>query len=234
MNFRRLERLRSKLREKGDVTTALYQAGFTSASQLYSQSSAKLGMTPGNWRQGGEGIKVRFATAASPVGRVLVAATDKGVCSVLLGDDDRELEAALRKELPKASVEPAGPALNSWIQEVVGRVSGDSPQRELPIDTPGTDFQRRVWSVLAEIPRGETRSYGEIAAGLGRPRAARAVARACASNRLAVIVPCHRVVTASGNLGGYRWGVRRKHLLLEKEGVQLRQVLNPRSGRDDR
>jgi AraC family transcriptional regulator of adaptative response/methylated-DNA-[protein]-cysteine methyltransferase len=219
VNSRRLERLRTTLREEDDVTTALYEAGFTSASQLYGQSDARLGMTPGAWRRGGEGVRVRFATAASPLGRVLVGATDRGVCSVLLGDDDQELEAALRRELPGATVEPAGPELDGWVEEVLRRVAGETPARELALDTPGSDFQRRVWAALTEIPRGETRSYGEVAAALGRPSAVRAVARACASNRLAVVVPCHRVVKASGDLGGYRWGVERKRRLLAEEGV---------------
>jgi AraC family transcriptional regulator of adaptative response/methylated-DNA-[protein]-cysteine methyltransferase len=219
VNSRRLERVRTTLREEDDVTTALYEAGFTSASQLYGQSDAMLGMTPGAWRRGGEGVRVRFATAASPLGHVLVGATDRGVCSVLLGDDDRELEAALRSELPEATVEPAGPELDAWVEEVLRRVAGETPARELALDTPGSDFQRRVWAALTEIPRGETRSYGEVAAALGRPSAVRAVARACASNRLAVVVPCHRVVKASGDLGGYRWGVERKRRLLAEEGV---------------
>lgn len=214
---RRLERVRTTLKEEKDVTTAVYEAGFTAASQLYARSDASLGMTPGTWREGGKGARVRFVTAASPVGRVLVAATERGVCSVLLGDDDRELETELRRELPEASIEPGGDELHSWVDEVLRRVAGEPHSRELPIDTPATDFQRRVWQVLAEIPRGETRSYGEIAERIGRPRAARAVARACAGNRLAVIVPCHRVVRGTGELGGYRWGVERKQRLLTQE-----------------
>lgn len=219
VNARRLENVRSKLREEKDVTTAVYEAGFTSAAQLYSQSDEMLGMTPSAWRHGGQGVRVHFATADSPAGRILLAATSRGVCSVLLGDDDRKLEEALGKELPQASIRQGGPELRAWIEEVVRRVCGEAPVRELPIDTPGTDFQRRVWKALSEIPQGETRTYGEIAARLGQPRAARAVARACASNRLAVVVPCHRVITASGKLGGYRWGAQRKRLLLSNEGA---------------
>lgn len=223
VNSRRLERLRGKLRKEKDVTTAMYEAGFTSSSQLYSQSDARLGMTPGDWRRGGKGVRVRYATADSALGRVLVAATERGVCSVMLGESEEELESALRRELPQASIESGGQELGSWIDEVLRRVSGGSPARKLPIDTPGTDFQRRVWAALTEIPRGETRSYGEIAAALGRPRAARAVARACATNRVAVVVPCHRVVTASGKLGGYRWGTRRKRILLQEEAADFAQ-----------
>lgn len=217
VNARRMERVRSTLREEEDVTTAIYEAGFGSASQLYAQSDGKLGMTPGSWRDGGAGVRVRFATAECPVGRALVAATDRGVASVLLGDSDAELEAELRRELPRASLEPAGSALRGWVEEVLRRVAGDDPGRELPLDTPGTDFQRRVWAALGEIPPGETRSYGELAAELGRPGAARAVARACAANRLAVVVPCHRVLRADRELGGYRWGLERKRRLLDRE-----------------
>ncbi len=221
VNARRLERVKRTLREEKDVTTAIYEAGFTSASQLYAQSGDKLGMTPGAWRRGGAGIRIRFVTAASPVGRLLVAATSRGVCAVLLGDGDRELETALRREFSEAFLEPGGPELESWLDEVLRRVAGQAPGRDLPLDTPGTRFQQQVWEALAEIPHGETRSYGEIAAELGRPKAARAVAGACAANRLAVVVPCHRVVSASGDLGGYRWGRERKRQLLKGEGAGL-------------
>lgn len=220
VNSRRLERVRTTLREEDDVTTALYEAGFTSASQLYGQSDAKLGMTPGAWRRGGAGVRVAFATAPSPPGRVLVGATDRGVCAVILGDDDRGLETELRRMLPEASIERGGAELDAWVREVVRRASGAAPERELPVDAPGTDFQRRVWQALTEIPRGETRSYGELAAALGRPTAARAVARACATNRVAVVVPCHRVVRTDGELGGYRWGVERKRRLLIRERTE--------------
>ncbi|HEX2252772.1 MAG TPA: bifunctional DNA-binding transcriptional regulator/O6-methylguanine-DNA methyltransferase Ada [Thermoanaerobaculia bacterium] len=223
VNARRLERVRATLREEKDVTTALYEAGFTSARQLYAQSDARLGMTPGTWRRGGRGARVAFATAPSPVGRVLVAATERGLCSVLLGDDDEALQAALRRELPEAEIGPGGAALRAWVDEVLRRVAGEAPTADLPLDPPraggGTDFQRRVWQALTEIPRGETRSYSEVAAGLGRPRAARAVARACATNPLAVVVPCHRVVPASGGPGGYRWGAERKGRLLAGEAA---------------
>ena len=217
VNARRLERVRRTLREEKDVTTAVYEAGFGSASRLYAQSDERLGMTPGSWRRGGQGIEVRFATAPSPAGRVLVAATERGVCSVMLGDDERELEAELRRELPEADLDRGGPEMRSWVDEVVRRAAGDAPGRELPLDAPGTDFQRRVWAALTEIPRGETRTYGEVAARLGRPTAARAVARACATNPVAVVVPCHRVVPAAGGVGGYRWGTERKRRLLAGE-----------------
>lgn len=217
VNFRRLEAVRTGLRKEPDVTTAIFEAGFTDSSQLYSQSDVQLGMTPGAWRKGGEGVQVHFATADSPVGRILVAGSDRGLCAVLLGDDDADLEAALRQELPRAEIRRGGPKLESWVEEVLRRVSGEAPVRPLPIDTPSTDFQRRVWQALTEIPRGETRSYSEVAAHIGQPRASRAVASACAANRLAVVVPCHRVVKASGDPGDYRWGRERKRLLLVEE-----------------
>ena len=217
VNARRLDRVRRTLRQERDVTTAVYEAGFGSASRLYAQSDARLGMTPGAWRRGGEGIEVRFATAPTPAGRVLVAATGRGVCAVMLGDGERELEAELRRELPAAEIGPGGPELRAWVDEIVRRAAGDAPASELPVDVPGTDFQRRVWQALTEIPRGETRTYGEVAARLGRPTAARAVARACATNPVAVVVPCHRVVPAAGGLGGYRWGGERKRRLLAGE-----------------
>jgi AraC family transcriptional regulator, regulatory protein of adaptative response / methylated-DNA-[protein]-cysteine methyltransferase len=219
VNSRRLERVRRALREEEDVTTAVYEAGFIAASQLYSQAGARLGMTPSAWRRGGRGVRVRFVTAPSPLGRVLVGATERGVCSVLLGDDDAALETMLRQEVPAAAIEPGGPELDAWVDEVVRRVAGEDATRSLPVDAPGTLFQRRVWEALTEIPRGETRSYGEVAASLGRPRAARAVARACAANPVSVVVPCHRVVKAGGELGGYRWGSERKRRLLEAEGA---------------
>lgn len=217
VNARRLERVRRALREEKDVTTAVYEAGFGSASQLYAQAGARLGMTPGAWRRGGRGTRVRFATAASPLGRVLVAATDRGVCAVLLGADDGELESSLRRELPEAEIQPDGAGLGDWLREVLRRLDGRPARRELPLDTPASDFQRRVWEALAEIPRGETRTYGAVAAAVGRPRAARAVAAACAANRLAVVVPCHRVLPAAGGVGGYRWGADRKNALLAAE-----------------
>jgi len=221
-NARRVERVKRALREEKDVTTAIFEAGFGSASQLYSQAGARLGMTPGAWRRGGRGARVRFATAASPVGRVLVAATERGVCAVLLGADDAEVEAALRRELPEAQIEQGGADLRAWVREVLRRAAGRPPRRELPLDTPATDFQRRVWEALAAIPRGESRTYGAVAAGIGRPGAARAVAAACAANRLAVVVPCHRVLPAAGGVGGYRWGADRKSALLAAEEPEER------------
>jgi AraC family transcriptional regulator of adaptative response/methylated-DNA-[protein]-cysteine methyltransferase len=218
-NQRRLERVRERLRQDDDVTTALYEAGFSGPAQLYSQSDARLGMTPGRYRKGGEGVHIRYATADSAVGRLLVAATDRGVCAVLMGEDDAELAANLEREFPRATREADSAALQPWLEAVLERVEGDA-SHEVPLDLAGTAFQRRVWQALTEIPAGATRTYGEIAAQLGRPTAARAVAGACAKNRAAVVVPCHRVVPAGGGVGGYRWGTERKRTLLEREGAE--------------
>lgn len=219
VNARRLERLRGLLKEEDDVTTALYEAGFGSSSQLYGQSNTRLGMSPGRYRRGGVGVRIRFAIAPSGVGRLLVAATDKGVCSVMLGEDDDALQAALRKEFPQAVLEAEDGELRPWIEAVLAHVEGDGTTARPPLDVAGTAFQRRVWQALTEIPRGTTLPYGELARRLGKPTAARAVAQACARNPVAVVVPCHRVVAAGGKLGGYRWGTERKRELLRRERV---------------
>lgn len=217
VNARRLERFRRLVREEGSVTDAVYEAGFVDGRQLYSQAGARLGMTPGRFRDGGAGVTIRYATAASPVGRLLVAATDRGLCAVRLGDTDAEVMAALRSEFPRAVLEAAPGELGPWIDDALARIAGEEPARLPPLDVQATDFQRRVWEALVAIPRGAVRTYGEVAAAIGRPRAVRAVARACATNPVAVVVPCHRVVAASGGLGGYRWGRERKEKLLERE-----------------
>jgi AraC family transcriptional regulator of adaptative response/methylated-DNA-[protein]-cysteine methyltransferase len=220
VNARRLERVRETLRRSPTVTDAVYDAGFVDGRQLYEQSDERLGMTPGRWKRGGAGARVRYATAASELGRVLVAATERGVCAVMLGDDDDALAAELRRRLPAADLEPAGPDLSPWLDEIVHRTAGEAPSRELPLDVQATAFQERVWQELCRIPPGETRTYGQVAAALGRPSAARAVAQACAHNPVAVAVPCHRVVPAAGGTGGYRWGRQRKRRLLEREAEE--------------
>ena len=224
---RRLDKLKERLQQGDDVTTATYEAGFGSGSRVYEQSDARLGMTPATYRRGGPGMRIRYGTAPSPLGRLLVAMTDRGVCSVQLGDSDEELAAALRREYPRAEIECAGEedeGLRRRLDEVVRHLEGASPDLRLPLDVQATAFQERVWKALREIPYGETRSYGEIAAALGRPGAARAVAQACASNRAALVIPCHRVVRGDGEPGGYRWGEERKQRILarEREGAQAR------------
>jgi AraC family transcriptional regulator of adaptative response/methylated-DNA-[protein]-cysteine methyltransferase len=213
----RAKALKETLGAGAEVTRATYDVGFGSASRLYEAANAELGMTPAAWRRGGQGERVAWTIARAPVGRVLVAATARGVCAVRLGDDDDALVAELRAELPHASFERDDGALAHVVEEVVRRASGEAPHEALPVDVRATGFTRAVWRALCAIPRGETRTYGELATTLGRPRAARAVAQACASNPLAVIVPCHRVVPASGGTGGYRWGEARKQALLDRE-----------------
>lgn len=215
---RRLERLKSHLKKGDDVTTATYEAGYGSGSRVYEQSDARLGMTPATYRRGGQGAAIRYLVTDSPLGRMLVAATDRGVCAVTFGSSDAELAAGLGREYPNAEIREAGDAtLESWTEAILHHLEGEDPRLSLPLDLRATAFQWRVWRALQEIPRGETRSYGEVAASLGRPGAARAVARACASNRVALAVPCHRVVRGDGDAGGYRWGEDRKRRLLEME-----------------
>jgi AraC family transcriptional regulator of adaptative response/methylated-DNA-[protein]-cysteine methyltransferase len=215
---RRAERLKARLQEGETVTTATYEAGYGASSRLYEQAGRRLGMTPGTYRRGGAGLDIRYAVVASPLGRLLVAATPRGVCAVTMGDDDRTLEAALRDEYPKARldrIEGEGDDFAAWVEAVVASLDG--APLTLPLDLQGTAFQQRVWRALQEIPRGETRTYSEVAAGLGQPTAARAVAQACASNRVALAIPCHRVVRSDGDSGGYRWGAGRKRQILARE-----------------
>jgi AraC family transcriptional regulator of adaptative response/methylated-DNA-[protein]-cysteine methyltransferase len=214
----RLARFKQNLKSGDGVTGALYGAGYGSASRLYEKAPAQLGMTPATYAKGGKGAAIGYATAAAPLGRLLVAATGRGVCMVALGTADKELQQALRLEFPEARISRDRDGLAAKLDAVLARVSGQAPAGDLPLDVRATAFQWRVWRALAAIPAGETRSYSEIAAIIGRPRATRAVARACATNPVAVVIPCHRAVGASGALTGYRWGVERKAKLLENEG----------------
>ena len=212
----RVESLKAGLREGHSVTRSLYDAGYGSSSRLYERASSQLGMTPLRYRKQGSGVTIRYTLADTPTGRLLLAATPKGVCSIQFGDSDRSLEAALRGEYPQAEVVRADRELKTWARAVVERMRGLGAN-PLPLDIQSTAFQRLVWEQLQAIPYGVTRSYGEIAKGMGRPKAARAVARACATNPVAVAIPCHRVVRDNGELGGYRWGIRRKEKLLAIE-----------------
>lgn len=203
------------------ITRAIYGAGFGSSGRFYERAPEVLGMTPGEYRDGGPGVAIRYAIAACPLGLVLVAGTARGLCAVRLGDDRAALEAEFRRDFPQASIEPDGDgALDAWVRAVVARIERPAQSADpLPLDIRGTAFQQRVWQALRAIPPGETASYAEIAARIGRPSAARAVARACATNPAAIVVPCHRVVGKSGELTGYRWGLDRKRQLLEREGA---------------
>jgi AraC family transcriptional regulator of adaptative response/methylated-DNA-[protein]-cysteine methyltransferase len=214
---RRLERLKERLKETDTVTTAMYEAGYGSSSRLYERASSQLGMTPGAYRRGGRAVRIGYTLADSALGRLLVAATERGVCAVSLGDDDVPLEDFLRREYPAAQLERDDDLLREWTAALLEHLSGQRPHLDLPLDVQATAFQRRVWQELCAIPYGQTRTYREVAERLGQPTAARAVARACATNPVAVAVPCHRVVRGDGGLGGYRWGIERKRKMLQRE-----------------
>jgi len=225
---RRLGLLKKRLREGKDVTTALYAAGYGSSSRLYERAPAQLGMTPATYRRGGSGTRIGYTIVDSPLGRLLVAATPRGICRVALGDKDAPLEAMLASEYPQAEIQRDLNGLARSVRAIVEHLRGKQPDLDLPLDVQGTAFEWRVWNALRAIPRGETRSYGEIAKALGRPGAARAVGRACWSNHVALVIPCHRVVRGNGALGGYRWGIERKRTLLEQE----RQAAQPGAGQE--
>lgn len=220
---RRFGQFKAALREGEAVTAAVYEAGFGSGSRVYEHSDRLLGMTPASYRAGGAGARIRYTTTATPLGRLLVAVTERGLCAVTLGDDDAELEGRLRGEFPKAAFERVENGREEWLDAAIARVASELGWSDAeapalpPLDIAATAFQWRVWEALTRIPVGETRSYGELAAELGNPKAARAIGRACGSNRLALIVPCHRVVREDGSPGGWRWGVARKRSLLERE-----------------
>jgi AraC family transcriptional regulator of adaptative response/methylated-DNA-[protein]-cysteine methyltransferase len=202
------------------VTDAIYDAGYSSSSRAYEDVTKRLGMSPRAYRGRGRGEQIGFATADSPLGRLMVAATSRGLCSVMMGANDSELMTQLRAQFPEATFARAESELESTIAQVVSQMTEHPAAIDLALDIRATAFQTRVWQALREIPRGETRSYGEVAEALGNPKAVRAVARACASNPVAVVIPCHRVVGSNGKLTGYRWGLERKKKLLEQEAGQ--------------
>ena len=199
------------------MTTAIYDAGYGSSSRVYERAPARLGMTPATYRRGGLGMRLAYAIAPSPLGRLLVAATERGVSAVRLGDSDATLFDSQRAEFPAAEHVRDDAGVGAWLEAVLERIQGGPPHADLPLDIRGTAFQQRVWDALRAIPFGEVRSYGEVARSIGQPTASRAVARACATNPVAVIIPCHRVVPGSGGTGGYRWGAERKRELLDRE-----------------
>jgi AraC family transcriptional regulator of adaptative response/methylated-DNA-[protein]-cysteine methyltransferase len=213
----RMRRLKSRLKKGDDVTTALYYAGFGSSSRLYERAPSHLGMTPATYRRGGDGMQIRYSISNSPLGRVLVGATHKGVSAVYLGNSDARLEAEIRREYPRAEIRRDRNGMEGWIEKILAHLRGREPHLDLPTDVQATAFQRRVWEELRRIPYGSTRTYSQVARAIGRPKAIRAVARACATNPTSVVVPCHRVVREDGNLAGYRWGLERKRALLEHE-----------------
>ncbi|HXL22429.1 MAG TPA: bifunctional DNA-binding transcriptional regulator/O6-methylguanine-DNA methyltransferase Ada [Candidatus Dormibacteraeota bacterium] len=213
----RVQRFKAMLRAGRRIADALYETGYGSSSRVYERSNAQLGMTPATYQKGGKGMKLGYTITKSPLGRVLVAATERGVSAVYLGDKDSELVAELRGEYPQAEIASAPDAYQQWVREIVQRTEGKQPQVDLPLDLQATAFQRRVWQELQRIPRGATRTYAQVARAVGKPKAVRAVARACATNPVSVVVPCHRVIRGDGNLAGYRWGLPRKQQLLAQE-----------------
>ena len=214
---RRMQQVKHGLRKGDDVTTALYDAGFGSPSRLYEKANQQLGMTPGAYRRGGAGMNVQYAIVPSPLGRLLVAATVRGLCAVRFGESALELERELREEFRAAEIQRDDSALRPYLQPMLANLRGENVTIDLPLDVRATAFQKRVWDALREIPAGETRSYSQVARAIGDPNSVRAVAKACASNPVALAVPCHRVVRSDGELAGYRWGINRKKRLLAQE-----------------
>jgi len=218
---RRLKQFKSNVKNGSSVINAMYDAGYGSSRSLYETSGSRLGMTPATYGRGGRAMRIIYTITNCPLGRLLVAATERGVCSVALGDSDSELTTALFAEYPNASIDSKdtviSPSLNLWLSAVLEHLNGQKPHVNLPLDIQGTAFQWRVWEELRRIPLGSTRSYQEIAKAIGKPRAVRAVARACAGNHVAVVIPCHRVIREDKELGGYRWGLERKRKILELE-----------------
>jgi AraC family transcriptional regulator of adaptative response/methylated-DNA-[protein]-cysteine methyltransferase len=213
----RLDHLKAGLKGGTTVTTALVDAGYGSSSRLYERAAGQLGMTPREYQRGGPAAAVRYATAACDLGRVVLAATDRGVCAISLGGTDDELVSFLQAEFPAARLAQDDAGLHEWLAELLRHLGGGQPHLDLPLDVRATAFQRRVWEELRRIPYGQTRTYKQVAEAVGRPRAVRAVARACATNPASVVIPCHRVVGSDGQLTGYRWGLSRKQKLLERE-----------------
>jgi len=213
----RLRQVKQNLQAGHDVTTSLYAAGYGSSSRLYERTASQLGMTPEKYRRGAMAAVVRFTIAPSPLGRMLIAATDKGICAIQFAGSDEELQQGLMREFPFASRKRDDAALAEWRVSLEQLLNGQQPHPNLPLDIRATAFQRRVWEHLQRIPRGETQSYSAVAKKLGMPKATRAVARACATNPVAIAIPCHRVVREDGDLGGYRWGINRKEQLLAME-----------------
>lgn len=216
---RKLGTLKSGLREGNDVSAALYDAGYGSPSRVYEAGAAKLGMTPARYRAGGAGETIRWSLVETTLGTALVATTQRGICMVELGDDVVALEAKLHAEFPRAQLQRVDAGRDEFLaprlQAVAARLAGQFG--DVPLDLIGTAFQKKVWDALMKIPSGQTRSYAELAVQLGQPRAARAVASACANNRVAIVVPCHRIIRGDGSLGGYRWGLPMKQQLLQRE-----------------
>ncbi len=218
---KRVERLKGGLRASRSVDAAVYDAGYGSASRVYERAPGRLGMTPAQYRAAGAGVAITYAAIETPVGLMMIGATDRGVCFVQFGDTEAALADELRREYNAARIErirePADPALSRWANAIAEHLRGHRPHVDLPLDIRASAFQMRVWNCIASIPYASVASYGEIAAAIGSPGAARAVARACAANVAAIVIPCHRVIRGDGDLGGYRWGLARKRVLIDRE-----------------
>lgn len=217
----RMESLKSELRSGRPVTDAIYEAGFGSGSRVYERADTRLGMTPAEYRAGGRKVAITYVLIESPLGPLMIGATDRGLCFLEFGDSREELEQRLRREYPAAAVAPMkGPVsepFHQWVDALTNYLRGEPIRTNLPVDVQATAFQLKVWKYLQSIPAGEVRSYSEVARAIGEPKAARAVARACATNPVAIAIPCHRVIRENGELGGYRWGIERKRVLVDKE-----------------
>ncbi|HEY8507521.1 MAG TPA: bifunctional DNA-binding transcriptional regulator/O6-methylguanine-DNA methyltransferase Ada [Steroidobacteraceae bacterium] len=217
----RLRKFKQDLRGETPVSDAIYRAGFGSASRLYEKVDTQLGMTPGEYRSGGRGISIGYATAHTVLGLMMIGATDRGICFLAFGESEQELAEQLAKQFPNATRQPMPPThkeqFDAWIQALNRHLRGIEPRLDLPLDVRGTAFQLIVWRYLQKIPYGEVQSYTEVAQAIGKPKAVRAVASACARNNIAIAIPCHRVVRGTGALGGYRWGLQRKRVLLDSE-----------------
>ena len=217
---KRIEKFKNASKISADVTTAMYEAGYSSGSRLYEKASSQLGMTPATYRNHGKNMTINYVIVDCNLGKLLVAATERGICSVTLGDEEKSLQQELIKEFSRAEIKADDSLLKSSVNEILAHLEGKQPRLNLPLDVQATAFQKMVWEELQRIPYGETASYSQVAERLGKPSATRAVARACATNPVALITPCHRVVRSDGNLSGYRWGVERKKKLLEQENAK--------------
>jgi AraC family transcriptional regulator of adaptative response/methylated-DNA-[protein]-cysteine methyltransferase len=217
----RLKNLKTQLRSGGQVTNAIFEAGYGSISRVYEKADTRLGMTPAEYRRGAKDVVITHVAVESPVGLMMIGATNRGICFIQLGDSEPQLRDALQKEYPGAKLElmprPYPPQFHLWLNSLNEHLRGHQPHVDLPIDIRATAFQMKVWRYLQSIPYGEVQSYSEVASGIGAPTAARAVARACATNTVAIVIPCHRVIRGNGELGGYRWGLDRKRALIDRE-----------------
>ena len=231
--MKRVEKLKAGLKSDDNVTQAMYGAGYGSSSRLYESAPRNLGMTPATYKQGGRDMTISYSIVECPLGFLLVGATESGICAVRLGDNEKALEETLSKEYHAATLRRDDDSLGKWVEPILTHLQGNRPYLDLPIDVQATAFQRRVWQELQTIPYGSTRSYSQVARAIGQPTATRAVARACATNSVALLVPCHRVVRENGDLGGYRWGIGRKEELLKRERQYGKNSKEDIGNRDD-